>query len=68
MQALQDEASSFAAAEMSKAEARESSTTAKGGDKKRKTVTKTSTGVSKLKKANTTGMAKLSTFFEAKSK
>ena len=56
---------------MSKAEARESKTsgsTEKGGDKKRKATAKASAGVSKLKKANTTGMSKISTFFQAKSK
>ncbi|KAI0695473.1 ribonuclease H2, subunit B [Cytidiella melzeri] len=69
MQALQDEATSIAAADMSKAEARESKTSAAGekGGNKRKALVKTSSGVSKLKKANTTGMAKLSTFFQSKS-
>ena len=71
MKTLQDEATSVAVAEMNKVEARESKTSApaekeKAGDKKRKGLAKTSTGVAKLKKANTTGMAKLSTFFQAK--
>ncbi|KAI0344673.1 hypothetical protein BDW22DRAFT_1354793 [Trametopsis cervina] len=69
MKSLQDEAASLAAAEMSKAEAKESKGAKgdKSGDKKRKGPAKGSVGVEKLKKANTRGMAKLSTFFQAKS-
>jgi ribonuclease H2 subunit B len=36
------------------------------GGKKRKAKSKTSQGVEKLKKVNTSGMAKLSTFFQKK--
>ena len=51
---------------MSKMEIKESKTSAgeKTNGKKRKTGS--STGVEKLKKANTKGMAKLSTFFQPK--
>ncbi|KAI0093265.1 ribonuclease H2, subunit B [Irpex rosettiformis] len=71
LKTLQEEAAFLAASEMSKAEARESKTsgsTDKGGDKKRKSTAKASVGVTKLKKASTTGMSKISTFFQAKSK
>jgi ribonuclease H2 subunit B len=37
-----------------------------GGSKKRKGAVKSSMGVEKLKKANTTGMAKMSSFFTKK--
>ena len=55
----------MAAADMNKVEIKESKTTVveKTNGKKRKTV---STGVEKLKKANTKGMAKLSSFFQPK--
>ena len=65
---LQAESAAHAAAEMSKMEIKESKTGAatKGAaGKKRKAAG--STGVEKLKKANTKGMAKLSTFFQPKS-
>ena len=67
MRSLEAEAAALVAAEMDKAEARESKTTASGKgstEKKRKGLAKASTGVEKLKKANTKGMAKLSTFFQ----
>ncbi|GJE92210.1 ribonuclease H2, subunit [Phanerochaete sordida] len=63
--ALAEEAVAQAAADMKKVEMKESKGSAaeKAGGKKRKTA---SMGVEKLKKANTKGMAKLSTFFQAK--
>ena len=69
MKALKDQAMALAAVNMNAVEARESKSSSKdskdtGGDKKRKA--KESTGVEKLKKANTKGMAKLSTFFQKK--
>lgn len=71
MKSLEAEAASLAAAEMDKAEARESKNAAGaigGADKKRKGLAKASMGVEKLKKANTRGMSKLSTFFQQKAK
>ena len=68
MKVIRQEAMALAAANMSAVEARESrdkQVKDPGGDKKRKAV-KASTGVEKLKKANTKGMAKLSTFFQKK--
>lgn len=65
LKALNDEAVALAAADMNKVEMKESksSTTEKTNGKKRKTA---STAVEKLKKVNTRGMAKLSTFFQPK--
>ncbi|EKM54493.1 uncharacterized protein PHACADRAFT_123606 [Phanerochaete carnosa HHB-10118-sp] len=65
IKSLNDEAAALAAAEMGKMEIKESksSATEKTNGKKRKTA---STGVEKLKKVNTKGMAKLSTFFQPK--
>lgn len=63
---IQDEISAQAAASMAKVEIKESkgsSSTEKANGKKRKTA---SVSVEKLKKANTRGMAKLSTFFKPK--
>ena len=67
MKALLDEAAEIAAAKMDKLEARESKTSSNTNEKKRKNAAKASHGVEQLKKANTKGMAKLSTFFQAKS-
>ena len=68
MKVLKEEAMALAAVNMNAVEARESRDSKEdkdtGGDKKRKA--KESTGVEKLKKANTKGMAKLSTFFQKK--
>ncbi|TBU33816.1 ribonuclease H2, subunit B [Dichomitus squalens] len=69
MKVLKDEAMAIAAVNMNAVEAKESKSEAKdskdaGSDKKRKS--RESTGVEKLKKANTKGMAKLSTFFQKK--
>lgn len=68
MNILKDEAMAIAASKMNALEAKESGdsneTDDQGNDKKRKT--RTSVGVGKLKKANTKGMAKLSTFFQKK--
>lgn len=65
MKVLHEEAAALAAADMNRMEIKESksSVAEKAGGKKRKAA---STGVEKLKKANTKGMAKLSTFFQAK--
>lgn len=68
LKALQDEAAAQAAADINKMEIKESKSSAtaaaeKTNGKKRKT---TSMGVDKLKKVNTRGMAKLSTFFQQK--
>lgn len=65
IKSLNDEAAALAAAEIGKMEIKESksSATEKTNGKKRKTA---STGVEKLKKVNTKGMAKLSTFFQPK--
>lgn len=65
LKSLNDEAAALAAADMNKMELKESksSATEKAAGKKRKTA---STGVEKLKKVNTKGMAKLSTFFQPK--
>ena len=68
MKILKDEAMAVAAAKMNAMEAKESGdnkeTNDQGNDKKRKP--RNSSGVEKLKKANTKGMAKLSTFFQKK--
>lgn len=65
LKTLQDEAAASAAADMRKMEIKESKTAAaaKATDKKRKN---TSQGVEKLKKANTKGMANISSFFKPK--
>ena len=65
MKTLQDEAAASAAADMRKMEIKESKTAAaaKATDKKRKNA---SQGVEKLKKANTKGMANISSFFKPK--
>ncbi|PIL36183.1 hypothetical protein GSI_01843 [Ganoderma sinense ZZ0214-1] len=68
MKILKDEAMAVAAAKMNAIEAKESGdskeTNDQTNDKKRKP--RNSAGVEKLKKANTKGMAKLSTFFQQK--
>ena len=68
MKVLRDEAMAIAASKMKAIEAKESVDTKEqkeqDNDKKRKP--RTSVGVEKLKKANTKGMAKLSTFFQKK--
>ncbi|KAI1794130.1 ribonuclease H2, subunit B [Ganoderma leucocontextum] len=68
MKVLKDEAMALAASKMNAIEAKESGDSKvpkdQGNDKKRKP--RASTGVDKLKKANTKGMAKLSTFFQKK--
>lgn len=68
MKILKDEATAVAASKLNAIEAKESGdvkeTIDQGNDKKRKA--RNSTGVEKLKKANTKGMAKLSTFFQKK--
>ncbi|THG99363.1 hypothetical protein EW026_g2960 [Hermanssonia centrifuga] len=68
LKGLDDEATAQAASRMDKVEAREStSSSAPANEKKRKGQAKASQGVEKLKKANTKGMSKLSSFFQAKS-
>ncbi|OCH95159.1 hypothetical protein OBBRIDRAFT_816783 [Obba rivulosa] len=65
LKALREEAVSLAAADMNKAEMRESQTKgAEATDKKRKGQAKASYGVEKLKKANVKGMSKISSFFQ----
>ncbi|KAM5531576.1 hypothetical protein V8D89_014745 [Ganoderma adspersum] len=68
MKILKDEAMAVAASKLNAIEAKESGdskeTYEQNNDKKRKP--RNSTGVEKLKKANTKGMAKLSTFFQKK--
>ncbi|TCD71262.1 hypothetical protein EIP91_011740 [Steccherinum ochraceum] len=61
---LKQQYASAAAATMSAVEAKESKSGASEGAKKRKVAAKGSHGVEKLKKANTKGMAKLSSFFQ----
>lgn len=65
---LKDEAMAVAASKLNAIEVKESGdskeTNDQSNDKKRKS--RNSTGVEKLKKANTKGMAKLSTFFQKK--
>ena len=71
MKSLDAEAALLSAAEMAKVEIKESKTASNaksGADKKRKAPVRASMGVEKLKKANTKGMAKLSTFFQQKTK
>ncbi|CAL1707637.1 unnamed protein product [Somion occarium] len=64
LDANQKELSALAASKMSNIEARESGKAVKADGKKRKGPTKGSHGVEKLKKVNTKGMAKLSSFFQ----
>lgn len=66
LKGIADEAAAAAAVKMDKIEARESKTTAATNDKKRKSAAKASMGVEKLKKVNTKGMAKMSSFFQPK--
>ena len=68
MKDIRAEMTASAAARMDKIEARESKSSVleTNADKKRKGPTKASHGVEKLKKANTKGMAKISSFFQPK--
>jgi ribonuclease H2 subunit B len=64
LKSLQEETAALVAADMNSMEVKESkSTVSEKANKKRKAA---STGVEKLKKVNTKGMAKLSSFFQPK--
>lgn len=65
MKVLKEEAMALSAVNMNAVEARESKEQKDAGNEKKRKA-KGSVGVEKLKKANITGMSKLSTFFQKK--